>query len=556
MRMGVWGYRGVGVLALAAVLTSCRTAPPAAPAAQATPLTVERGARRIQIVGDQFYVDGVRLLIKASFYCYHPVGKNPWDVHPTDRVLRAHLRALKAAGFNTIRWFQPNAHEIEICRQEGVYVFQQLWILEDGDYSDPEFRRGNLDRLRQVVRETRGHDNVLGYLVANEPHLHTATTDREIRDTLGHLVEIRDMIRQEDPGAYVSYDDWPSLFSLDHSMWDFIAFNVYTWSPITTTDHGMGYRPFLEHVKRRHAAHRPLVILEYGVSVCPTDITGYGYGGWSEDGQAAESLSMLRDILASGAAGACYTHFADQIWTSGSNATQEAGDPEEWFGMLALDPASGPMMEGRWRPVYFAHQQFYRAVLMEPSAFSTVRGTERVLVHSDDALVAHFRIEEGNWVSMDNEAGPWWVGWLDTTKLRDGPHRIEIITEDGRGEAVSREAWVVIANTRADPYTRRVSLTPPWADIQPGDPLTVTALVQRADGTPVAEAPIHWGVHEHRGWDIEPRSAVTGPDGRAELSVDTRRLLGLATVSAGVDVTNGPYARRFGDLATLRVGMK
>ncbi|MFH0954358.1 MAG: hypothetical protein V1873_08520 [Verrucomicrobiota bacterium] len=553
--------RRCGAACAALLLSSCRPAATlhlgqaAGPDASPLPLRVSPGARRVQIAGDQFCVDGVRFLIKASFYAYHPVGRNPWDVRPPPDVLRNHLRGLKAAGFNTIRWFEPTGPEIEICRQEGVFVFQQLWMDGNADYSDAAFRLKNLDRLREIVRGTRGHDNVLGYLVTNEPNLCGATTEREFRDVLSHLIEVRNMIREEDPGAYVSFDNWPPLVSWDHSMWDFVAFNVYTWGPITTTEHGMGYRPFLEYLKRTHASDRPLVILEYGASVCPVNRDGHGYGGWTEAAQARESLSMLRDILAAGSAGACYTHFADQIWKSGSNATREDDDPEEWFGMLALDLRGGPAMEGRWRPVYFALQEFHRAILLEPAPFSAVRGRQRVLVHSEQAAAARFRVGGGPWQKLQNEAGPWWAGTLDTTRLEDALQRVEVQVESGGG-TVSREAWVVVANRRPDPFALDVKLTPSRDSLWPGEPLAATVTVRRADGSPAAGQLVRWAVHEHRAWPFKPRTATTGPDGTVALDVDTQDLLGLVTISAGVDVSDGPYQRRFGDLATVRIGMR
>lgn len=544
------------VLALAG-LAGCASppsAPPPPPASEEpaapAPLEVEAGQRRILIAGDQFYLDGVRLLIKGSFYAYHPVGRNPWEVHPPDHVLREHLRSLKAAGFNTIRWFQPTGHEIGLCGEEDVLVFQQLWIDANGDFADPGFRRENLERLREVVRDTRGHWNVLGYLVMNEPYLHTATSDEEIRATMKHLVEVRDMIKEEDPGAYVSLADWPQLLSLDHSMWDFICFNVYTWGT-TPSDHGMGYRPFIEYVKRELAADRPLVILEYGCSVAPGNAPGYG--GWSEEGQATESVGMLRDLLAGGAAGGVYTHFADQIWKTGSNAQRDS-DPEEWFGMLELDLAGGEAMEGRWRPVYYAHRDFYEVVLLEPAPCATVRGRSRVLAHAPSAGMMHWRVDRGDWQELRNAAGAWWEAPLDTTALADGLHTIEVQAAVPGVNPVQRKVLFVAANHFPDTYAVEVSVVPSKASVAPGDPLAVTITVRRRDGTPVAGQEVNWLIHEHRGWALEADRVVTGPDGTARVTIDTANRLGLMTVSAGLTIEAGPYRRRFGDLCIVRVG--
>ncbi len=519
-----------------------------------TPLSAPTN-RRIQIVGDQFYLDGVLLLIKASFYEYHPVGTEPWKVKPPKNVLRRQLRDLKAAGFNTLRSFNFTPETIRICDEEGMLVFVQYWIDQAGNFRDNTFREENIARIRKLTQQFCDFDNVIGYLVMNEPHVHTATTQTEIDAVMSHLVELRNVIKEVDPGAYVSLADWPPLVDLDHSMWDFVCFNVYTWSPITTSDSGMGYRPFVEFLKKTHAKDKPLVIMEYGVSVAPTDLSGHGYGGWSEEGQARESLRMLRDLLAAGSAGGTYTHFADQIWKEGSIHDQE-DHPEEWFGMYELDPGGGPAMEGRWRPVYDAHKAFYRAVLLEPPPAATITGGQRILVHAEAAYSVDYRVDHGDWHRLRKDPAPWWTARLNTHELEDGLHHIEIAIIGPWENRKYRHAWCIVANKKPDPYALTVMVTPSARSVECGEALTATIRVTHADGTPAAGQDVNWGVHENWNWEISPMQAVTGPDGSTKVSIPTHRGAGMVTISAGVQVSEKHYRRRFGDLAVVRVGME
>ena len=523
------------------------------PKSNEAPLVSTGGLRRVEIVGDRFHLDGSPLLIKGCLYEYHPVGKNPWDVHPPPPIFRRQIRALKEAGFNAIRWSNPTPGSLKICEQENMLIFVQFQIDQNGDFFDAKFRADTIARLREVVRQVRDCTNIVGYLAMNEPYLHTASSCAEIDATMRLLTEVRDMVKKEDPGAYVSFDSWPSLAWLDYSSWDFVCFNVYPWSPVMTSKYGMGYRPFLDYLKNTLARDKPLIIMEYGVSVGPYDVSGYGYGGYTEEQQAAESIQMLRDILAAGAAGATYTHFADQIWKVGSNAEQD-DDPEEWFGMLALDLKGESAMEGRWRPVYYAHRDFYRAVLLEPAPCSAVSGAQRIFLISENAKEAIYRIDDGRWHKLERGPGPSWIGNIDTASLTDGLHRVEVSAEGNWAGKVLLDAWVVVANRAKDPFALDVRIATSSRSVQLDEPLTATISVHRLNGAPAANVAVNWAMYEHRYWNFDPQTAVTGPDGTAEINIETPREPGWITISAGVDVTNGPYQRRFGGLATVAVG--
>jgi hypothetical protein len=503
---------------------------------------------RLQIRDGHFVLDGAPALIKGSFYEYHPAGRNPWDGPPPPDVFRRQMRELKAAGFNAIRWFNVTSDGFRICNEERMLLFVQFWIPGEGDFANPAFRASNLERLRGVVRMARGHECVAGYLVHNEPQVHTAASEAEVRPVMDHLLEIRDMVKREDPGALVSFDNWPSLARLDHSAWDFVAFNVYDWSPITTTPRAMGYRPYVEWLKRTVAPDKPLVLMEYGISAAPHDATGYGYGGVTEKQQAERSLAMLRDILAAGADGAVYTHYADQIWKSGSNAERD-DNPEEWFGLFMQDLDGGPEMEGRWRPVFDALRDFHQLIVVEPAPCATVAGRQPLRIQSDTARTVSFRVDSGAWLRLKRSAGGWWTATLDTTKWADGLRHIEV-EADGR---ISRDVWVVAANRQPDAYARDVRLSISSAEVRPGEPLVATVSVRRKNGSPVSGATVGWAVYEHRTWVFDPQEAKTGPDGTATLRATAPSEPGWLTLSAGVDVSDGPYRRRFGDLLTVRV---
>ncbi|NCC52194.1 MAG: hypothetical protein EOM20_13390 [Spartobacteria bacterium] len=533
-----------------ALLAAILILPTAAQAA--APLQIEDSAKRIQIRGDAFYVDGVRAFINASFYEYHPAGKLPWQVTPPSHVLRRQIRELKAGGFNAIRWFNTTPRGLQICREENMLIFVQFWIDQEGDFHDETFKADNIRRIRNAVKKFKAYDDViLGYLVMNEPYMHLASCQADVDATLNHLVAVRDAIKEEDPQAYVSFDNWPSLAFLDHSYWDFIAFNVYTWGQVTGTPHGMGYRPFIEWLKKKHAADKPLVIMEYGASVCSSEPA---YGGGTEEGQMTNSILMLRDIIAAGAAGACYTHYADQIWKEGEPDVQD-DHPEEWFGMRTVDINGSAEMEGRWRPVYFALKNFFRAVLVEPASCATVRGTQRILVSSPHGEDIRYRIDDGPWLLMDKAPGAWWTAMLESTTLQDGLHAIEIQADGPWENKVMLKEYVVVANTAPDPYALQVKVTAKAPFVQEGAHAEATVQVTHMDGRPAAGQPVHWLAYEHSLWETFPQIIQTGDDGTAHLNDQAPHGCGWMTICAGVDVEEGPYKRSFGDMDVVAVGI-
>ena len=436
-----------------------------------------------------------------------------------------------------------------------MLVLVQFEIDQNGDFFDAKFRLDTIARLRKLVRQARDGANIIGYLMMNEPYLHTASSVAEIDATMNLLMEARDMVKKEDPGAYVSFASWPPLAWLDYSSWDFICFNVYSWSPVMTSKHGMGYRPFLDFLKNTLAPTKPLLITEYGVSVGPYDVSGYGYGGYTEEQQATESIRMLRNIFAAGAAGAAYAHFADPLWKVGSNEEQD-DDPEEWFGMLALDRKGGGAMEGRWRPVYWAHRDFYRAILIEPTPCSTISGAQRIFLYSENAKEALYRLDDGRWRKLERGPGSSWMDRVDTASLTDGLHRLEISIEGNWDGKILLDAWVIVANREKDPFALDVRITPSSHSIQLDEPLTATISVNHLNGAPATNVTVNWAAYEHRYWNFDPQTAITGPDGTANIHIETPREPGWLTISAGAEVVNGPYQRRFGGLATVAVGIE
>ena len=97
---------------LAACLVGCATPEKKMVICRPQPAAVIPDTEGIDIHGDWFYRDGVPIFVACSYYEYHPVGKNPWGVHPPPEIFRRQIRELKDAGFNAIRWFNVTTNAL------------------------------------------------------------------------------------------------------------------------------------------------------------------------------------------------------------------------------------------------------------------------------------------------------------------------------------------------------------------------------------------------------------------------------------------------------------
>src|SRR5206468_2732852 len=108
-------------------------------------------------------------------------------------------------------------------------------------------------RMRARVRTCAGHPAVLCYAIGNEI---PAAVVRWLghRRIEGFLARLARVVREEDPGALVTYVNYPSTEYLDCSFADVVSFNVY----LESIEKLEAYLPRLQNL----AGDRPLLITE------------------------------------------------------------------------------------------------------------------------------------------------------------------------------------------------------------------------------------------------------------------------------------------------------
>lgn len=505
----------------------------------------------VQIEGEWFFVNGEPVILKGIQYPWARPGKSPWEWRVDSVTLRRDIERMKSAGFNCVRIYEATPNELEAFRTNGLLVLQQIWIDPQADFGDDRVIEEYTARVRRFATYTRNYDNVVGYLLMNEPQVFDYRTPNQYRVLETFLRVLTAEIKRVDPGASVSMADWPQLAHMDHSFYDFVCFNTYSWSPVGNTENGMGYRAVNEWLKEHVAAGRPYINTEYGSSCSPT-AKSPGYGGESEEAQAELSAAMLNDLIQAGSAGAHYTHWADQWFMVGPNWRHD-DDPEEWFGLIAFEGTAEPYTE-RLRPVYDAVADAQWAVVHEPRDLVCYGPEVPVNVYTESNIGKVTLYLDGETEITLEKASLHW--WRTTLALSEGTHTIQVVACDESGfcrAPVTRTFIVSESGRSAD--ERQVTIETPET-VSPGGTLLVRVRVTDGLGRPVAGVMVRHSLEYQGLWNDDHWPMMTNAEGIAESRVTLKNTYdrGYLTVTAGVDCPpREGVLRRVGDMSFVWV---
>jgi GT2 family glycosyltransferase len=240
---------------------------------------------------------------------------------PTAPAVRRDFAQIAAAGFNAVRTYTaPPPWLLDIAADQGLRVLAGLWWPQHVTFLDERRRARDIERsLRETVRQYGGHPALLAISIGNEipapiVRWHGAHAIE------GHLRRLYDAAKDADPGALVTYVNYPTTEYLELPFLDFVSFNVYLESP----DRLAAYLARLQNI----AGDRPLLMGEMGL-----DSLRHG-----EAGQAQGLEVQLATVFGSGAAGAFVFAWTDE-WHCGGL------DIEDWaFGLTRRDRSPKPAL--------------------------------------------------------------------------------------------------------------------------------------------------------------------------------------------------------------------
>jgi GT2 family glycosyltransferase len=219
--------------------------------------------------------------------------------YPAGDRLERDLAAIAASGFNTIRTYTtPPGDLLDSAWRHGLRVLVGLsWEQHVAFVDDPGRADAIAERVRASVRACAEHPAVLAYAVGNEipasiVRWHGAAAIERF------LARLAGVVRAEDPGALVTYVNYPTTEYLDLPFVDLVCFNVYLEDPASLT----------AYLARLHnlAGDRPLVLAEIGLDS--------RRNGVQEQARSLEG--QVRTAFTSGCAGAFVFAWTDE-WHRG-----------------------------------------------------------------------------------------------------------------------------------------------------------------------------------------------------------------------------------------------
>src|SRR5205823_4327868 len=174
--------------------------------------------------------------------------------------------------------------------------------------------------VRAKVRTCAGHRALLCYSLGNEIPAPIARWlgRRKIERYLERLYRV---VKEEDPGALVTYVNYPTTEYLQLPFLDLVCFNVY----LESKDRFDSYLARLQNI----AGNRPLMMSELGLDSLRN----------GEDAQARSLDFQVRAAFAAGCAGAFVFSWTDEWHRHG-------GDVEDWaFGLTRADRSPKPALQ-------------------------------------------------------------------------------------------------------------------------------------------------------------------------------------------------------------------
>jgi glycosyltransferase involved in cell wall biosynthesis len=260
--------------------------------------------------GKSIYLGDEKLYVRGVTYgTFRPDEET--DDFPRFEAVADDFAAMAAHGINAVRTYTvPPLWLLDLAHENGLHVLVGLpWEQHVTFLDDPARMKSIKQRVRAGVRACAGHPAVLCYAIGNEiPASIVRWHGRHRIERF--LKQLYDAAKEEDPGALVTYVNYPSTEYLHLPFADLVCFNVFLES-------GPQFESYLLRLQNI-AGDRPLVVTETGLDSLRN----------SEEAQARALDWQVRTAFLSGCAGTFVFAWTDEWYRGGF-------DIDDWaFGLV------------------------------------------------------------------------------------------------------------------------------------------------------------------------------------------------------------------------------
>ena len=276
---------------------------------------------RPRAAGKFLYADGEKFYVRGVTYgTFRPLESG--DEFPEPEAVERDFRLMAAQGINAVRTYTPPpAWLLERAWDHGLRVLVGLGAEREVGYLNDSRDVSAIEaRVRERVRRCARHPAVLCYAIGNEipAPIVRWIGPRRIERFLEGLARV---VREEDPGALVTYVNYPTTEYLDLPFLDVVSFNLY----LESMERFASYLPRLQNL----AGDRPLLLAELGLDSARN----------GADAQATMIANQVRASFASGLAGVFVYAWTDE-WHRGGE------DVFDWdFGLVRRDRSAKPALD-------------------------------------------------------------------------------------------------------------------------------------------------------------------------------------------------------------------
>jgi len=277
-------------------------------------------AEPIRVHGKFFFAGEAKHFVKGVTYGPFATGTHG-SPFPEHAVVERDFALMRGAGINTLRVFTvPPVWLLDLAGEAGLKVLVGLPWSQHVTFLDSAAIKAEIRAaVAAGVRACGRHKAVFAYLVGNEipPDMVRWHGADAVRHFLKDLVRL---VRQEHPGALVSYANFPSTEYLTIDFTDFLCFNVYLHDETA----------FRRYIARLHnlAVDKPVVMTEFGIDSMRN----------GEEEQSRILAWQVRAAFASGVAGTFVFAWTDEWFTGGHTV-------EDWaFGLVDHDRQPKPAL--------------------------------------------------------------------------------------------------------------------------------------------------------------------------------------------------------------------